>query len=269
MIRFDRIGPSVSKLARATDVPFRFGRYIERGFEIFSKAPGGMVGVAAVYVGASFVIALLNSIFPLPGLQIVLSAAIYPILSGLTIQAYYASTRGRASFERGFDFTPYFGRLMGLAFVDVAITVIVFVGVFLGGLLLGFAGDFTNVIESGTSSIGLVYGIIGILLVALLLASLVRCLFYFSTHFVMFYNMDVMESLKASYRLTVQHYWGVLGLSVLSVVIGVLGMLACYVGVLAAYPVIYAIGYAAFEYLALFDKNENESDDVIQHLLDL
>ncbi|OFM81885.1 hypothetical protein [Weeksella sp. HMSC059D05] len=74
-----------------------------------------------------------------------------------------------------------------------------------------------------------------------------------SVPFALFTNLDALQAIKASFRVTTKNFSGFIGMLFLMVLILIVGFLVCIVGLLAAYPLIYIIMYVLYKKIIGFE----------------
>ena len=236
-----------------------------RGFDLFSDAATPMLALAAIYVVACVAVSIVDSAVSIRLVEVLLNIALFPLLSGLSILAYKCMSRGYANFSDGLEVVPYYVRLLALALVDgtatIALTMLISSLLYGTDEMQGLLGGNMLSLSAG--------GRWGLLLAAFLVLVAFRSLFYFASYFVLFYNMSVTQALREGVQLTMRHFGGVLLLSAISTIFLSLGAVLFYLGLIIALPIVYAIGYAAFEDLALFKDGGDTGgvNDVLEHLL--
>ena len=269
MIRLERLVPKRDRLHRNFDQRFRTGHYISRGFQIFGKTIGPMTaGIAGIYIVGGIVLGLANLILPIPLLQQAGSLLLTPILSGLTLIAYVSAIGRHADFDTGLRFGDYFGRLIVLALIDFGIILVAtIIAVLVLALFAGGAGLTGAFDDSSMLGLGFFGAFGGVMVAIAVVIQVLRTFMFFSTHFVLFYNMPAWSAVQESFKLAKRHFGGVILLSLFSAAMFVVGVMMCYIGVILTLPIVYAVSYAAFEDLALFEETDDNPDDILEHLL--
>jgi uncharacterized membrane protein len=79
--------------------------------------------------------------------------------------------------------------------------------------------------------------------VMILLATLFTSLFHFSYPLIVEHKLSGLEACKTSARAVMANAGGMLGLVLMNLLLGIVGVLACYVGAIAVLP----ISFAAFD----------------------
>ena len=84
------------------------------------------------------------------------------------------------------------------------------------------------------------------MLLAMLIGLVIQALFLFAYPLIVDRKLSGWEAIKTSYRAATKNLGGVLGLIFLNAGLGILGVLACYVGVFFVMPVTFASYAAAY-----------------------
>lgn len=89
-------------------------------------------------------------------------------------------------------------------------------------------------------------GLILFVLFVIVISMAVQALFLFAYPLIVDRKLSGWEATKASYRAAIQNFGGILGLIFLMLGLGILGLLACYIGVFLLMPVSFATYAAAY-----------------------
>ena len=89
-------------------------------------------------------------------------------------------------------------------------------------------------------------GLVLFMLFAAIVSIIIHTLFLFSYPLVVDRRLSGMEAIKTSYRAALKNLGGILGLIMLMFLLAILGVLACYVGLLFFLPVSFAAYAAAY-----------------------
>jgi uncharacterized membrane protein len=176
---------------------------------------------------------------------LIASAAPLAILAGPMMCGIYICLLGRMHGEpasmnllfRGFN---YFGPSLVATILMVVPMLLVMLPVQIGFMIAMF-----KVMPQGPqpepTDFGLFFGLIGLLWLAIMLLSLVLgVLFFFVYPLIVDRQLSGMEAVRLSFKAAFANFGGILGLMMLSMVMSLLGMLACYVGAFLFMPVHFA-----------------------------
>lgn len=98
----------------------------------------------------------------------------------------------------------------------------------------------------------ILYGLLSNILFTILISAcflpivFVGPLFLFALPIVVFENCGVIDAFKKSWEIAKRHYWSIVGVAILGVLLSMLGLIFCIIGVLATAPFIYIVCYSAY-----------------------
>jgi hypothetical protein len=141
---------------------------------------------------------------------------------------------------KGFD---YFVPSLIATLIYSIPAIVLLVPTYIGGAVLFFLAAEAG---RGRPSAGLglfMAGYFAVVAVALVLCMLVTSLFQFSYQLIVEHKMSGLEASKLSARAAMANFGGMAGLMLLNAGLGILGVMACYVGMFLVLP----IGFAAFD----------------------
>lgn len=72
----------------------------------------------------------------------------------------------------------------------------------------------------------------------------------FNEYFAVLNNMGILESFQKSYEVGVRNYFKIFGVVIVSMIFVMLGFLACGIGLIFAFPMVYLLYYFAFRQVA-------------------
>jgi uncharacterized membrane protein len=222
--------------------PPEFNRGVVRPFDCIRQGKDLVKDQYWLFLGIVFVGILLGSAVPLYLL-------LGPMMCGIYM-CYLRRMRGESvSFDvlfKGFDyFTPSLVAALAQAIPIVIGIVIGYVGGF--AIALAGAGIANESPEAGIAVFGLFFGF---MMVVVLLASLVGLFFMFAFPLIVDRGLGGIDACKLSARAVVANLGGLFGLFVSLMLLGFLGMLACYVGVFFLMPI--SFGAIAVAYRQIF-----------------
>ncbi|HEU4507737.1 MAG TPA: hypothetical protein VFR78_05840 [Pyrinomonadaceae bacterium] len=161
---------------------------------------------------------------------------------------------------KGFDF---FGPsvVATLAYM-VPIIVVVIPGYFIFylGIILSMATQDPND-PSPVAALGIFFGFAIFIVVMMVLVMVLSIGFTFCYPLIVDRKLQGFEAVKLSFRAAMANFWRLLGLSVLTTVLQIGGVLLCYIGVILVFPINFAALAAAYEQVfGLANPNENWSN---------
>jgi hypothetical protein len=194
-----------------------------------------------LFVGMCLVGMLVGSALPLGILM-------GPMMCGLYL-SFFKKRRGEpiefGTLFKGFD---YFGQSV-LAAVLHAVPIVVIV---IAAYIILYAGFFISILAVGNDSSGI--GVIVMVLfflvfyIAIMLVIIVISLgFSFAYPLIVDRGMQGFDAVKLSFQAAMANFFPLLGMSVLAMLLGTVGILACYVGIFFVFPITYAAVAVAYE----------------------
>ena len=168
-----------------------------------------------------------------------------PMMCGLYL-AFFQRMRGQpVEFSRLFDGFEFFGQSLIAMLIHIA-PVFILMAVFAS--FIGF-GVIIGALESQNG--GLSAGIIAILLllglIFIVILLVVNLLFTFAFPLIVDRRLSGVEAVKLSVKAAQANFWALLGLVVLNGLLGLAGVLFCYVGALLVMPVTFAATACAYQ----------------------
>lgn len=256
-----------AKIDRIINEPidFKFGDYISRGFEIFQKDMGGFIGFTFVY----FLIAMVISLIPYLG-SIANSIIVGPALMAGAYLVARKLDRGERTefgdFFKGFDYT---GQLALAALVTSLIVLISLVpfGIVCwnSGIVEWYQEVLANPANPPTDLPEMPPFWSFFLVLPALFLSVAYAWSYF---FIVFYRLDFWEAMEASRRLLTKH-WLIYFLFVFVIgLIAAAGIILLCVGILATFPAMLCMTYAAFADVTKLNAEPDPGEDIEKHLVD-
>jgi len=236
---------------------FALGTYLERGLNIFGRQPGLFIAFTLVYM----VIMGFSNIIPIVG---PLAASI--LLSPCLIAGFYLVARKIDSGERNIEFGDFF---KGFDYLGKLATVAVLTSLILAASAIPLAFFGTTIAFSFSFAVS--YGDFSAFpfwIFLFLIPTIYLAISYAAApFFVVFYDMEGWEAMKASRKVISQKWFTVFGFSIVLSLIAALGFVALFVGILAAVPIIFCAEYAAFADIMKLDRLESDDDEVMRHLV--
>jgi len=184
-----------------------------------------------------------------------------PMMSGV-YYSLFQKRRGKpvefGNLFKGFD---YFGpSLIATLAHIVPIVVIVVPAYFV--FYLGFILAMIQQQQNGEPNPGLVFGFVGVVIVfwvvVVVFIIAFSLLFTFAYPLIVDRGLSGFDAVKLSFRAALANFWRLLGLSLLSGLLGLGGALLCFVGIVLVYPI--AFGAIAIAYEQVFGLGEPVSN---------
>jgi hypothetical protein len=221
------------------EIPFRRGvvepvECIKGGWELIKNQYW-------LFVGMTFIGILIGNAVP-----IVLMG---PMLCGLNL-ALFKTRRGEpiefSTLFKGFD---YFGQALIVALlhtIPIMVIVIPAYILFYVSMIVSVAAQGGN--DPSPAPLFGVMAVFGIFwLVVMIVIIVISVGFVFAYPLVVERKLKAMDAVKLSFRGALANFWRLLGMMLLTGLISVLGVLACYVGVFLVMPLVYASIAKAYE----------------------
>lgn len=99
------------------------------------------------------------------------------------------------------------------------------------------------------------------------MAFLIQAVFMFAINLIIFTGMGALEAIKSSMKLVFRNLGTTLIFALVSSLVTLLGVLACFVGVLFTLPMVYYAQYYAFADIFDLESGKNNEDSILQHLV--
>jgi uncharacterized membrane protein len=173
-----------------------------------------------------------------------------PMMCGIYF-TFFQLRRGRAiefgNLFKGFD---YFGQSLIATLIHVVPIVIIVVPAYIA-FYVGFILTMLQQQQSGEPNPGLLFGFLGVFMIFWLVV--VVAIIVVSIGFTFVYPLIVdrgysgIDAVKLSFRAAMSNFWRLLGLTLLTALLGFVGVLLCFVGILLVYPVVFAALAVAYE----------------------
>jgi uncharacterized membrane protein len=232
----------------ARDYEVNVGDCLNRSWALFQANMGVMLGATAlVYL----VVLAINVI---PYLSLILSLVLTGPLMGGLWYFYILKVRGMdATAGVAFSgFGPQFGQLALANVVTGLLSGLCLLpafGLFVGGAVLGGA------LGEGGGEGGAVLGVFAVISLLLLVVGFAGYVYLavswlFTLLLVVDKGMAFWPAMELSRRVVAKRFWGVLWLSLVAAILGFVGMLLCFVGILFFGPL--AMGMLAYQYQQMF-----------------
>jgi uncharacterized membrane protein len=194
-----------------------------------------------LFFGMTIVALIIGSAVPL-------GILLGPMMCGLFL-TYFKKRRGEpiefATLFKGFD---YFGQAVLAAILHMVPIIVIIVPAY----LFLYVGMFVTLAAQGNdgnpaATIGFLVIIALLYLVVILLIIVISIGFTFAYPLIVDRGLPGLEAVKLSFRAAFANFWRLLGLSILSALLGLCGLALCIVGVYLVVPITYAAAAVAYE----------------------
>jgi uncharacterized membrane protein len=226
-------------MSTTPEVPFRRGAVapvecLSAGWELIKDQYWLFVGMAAVGL--------------IIGQAVPLGILMGPMMCGLYL-AFFSKRRGLpiefGTLFKGFD---YFGQSV----VATLLHAVPVIAIIVPAYVIGYLGMLGSLMALGADSSGIASILLFLLLilfwiVVILLLMAIGIGFSFTYPLIVDRGMQGMDAIKLSFKGAFANFWGLLGMSILSGLLSLVGVLLCYVGVFFVLPISFAATACAYE----------------------
>ena len=197
-----------------------------------------------LFVGMCLIAILIGSVVPL-------GILLGPMMCGLYL-TFFTKRRGQTiEFELLFKGFDYFGQSL----IATLIHIVPIVAVVVPAYILFYVGLFMSVAipqeGGGGPNPALAFGFIGAFLifwfVMMVVIIVISILFTFTYPLIVDRGLSGVDAVKMSFKAAAANFWRLLGLSLLSAVLSVAGLILCYVGVFFVLPITFSAVAIAYE----------------------
>lgn len=235
-----------SKLAKAQEEKFNFdyGKYLNDAFKIFSAQWLNFCMYSLVCV---FIIML--SAITLIGPYILM----YPLLMGYLVVAEKIENNEHVEFNDFFSGMKNYGQYFIYMLITLACSLLLFIPLSIWMISIGLFNESLD--DEATAA--LILGSFYIILPFIFIGSMLIQIFLFLAPYLIHYgNMNATDAVKTSFKIAKKNI-GYLFLFILIMgLISSLGVVACYIGMLASYPIGYLMAYSFLKDFLLTDESE-------------
>ena len=224
-----------------SDIPFK--RNAVRPMECFSEGYKLIKDRYWFFVGLCFIVILVGSAVPFGILM-------GPMMCGLFMTFFMKRTGQPIEFNTLFKGFDHFGQSIIATLIHVVPVVIIIVPAY----LLFYLGFFVTMAASASGdqpNPAAMFGFLGFMVVfwlaIVVIIVVISIAFTFSYPLIVDRHLQGMDAVKLSARAAMANFWKLLGLSLLSGLLGFLGVLLCYVGVFFVFPISYSAVAVAYE----------------------
>jgi uncharacterized membrane protein len=162
---------------------------------------------------------------------------------------------------KGFD---YFGQSIVAALLHVIPIIVVVIGAYIflyvGMFAAMFAAGSAGEDAAPLAGIGFIFVFLIFYVVILLIVTLISIGFAFAYPLIVDRNLQGLDAVKLSFRAAFANFWRILGLNLLGGLLGMVGMLFCYVGFIFVLPI--TMGASAIAYEQVFGLSQERGPDL-------
>jgi hypothetical protein len=196
-----------------------------------------------LFVGMCFIGMLIGNAVPL-------GILLGPMMCGI-YYSFFQMRRGRTiefgNLFKGFD---YFGPSVIATLIHVVPIVIIVVPAYIA-FYVGFILTMFQQQQSGEPNPGLLFGFLGVFMVfwlaVIVVVIIVSIVFTFVYPLIVDRGLSGLDAVKLSFRAALANFWRLLGLFLLNFLLGLAGVILCYVGILLVFPITFAAVAVAYE----------------------
>ncbi|MFN4079304.1 MAG: hypothetical protein ACK4NS_00255 [Saprospiraceae bacterium] len=232
---------------------FRLGDYFTKGWEIFRQNAGIFIGYSLIYIGIS----LAGNIIPIIG-----GLALLVISPALSIGPYIVANR--IDRNEPYEFKTFFQGFdkLGQLFVVYLLQILMIFAAMLPGfiLLISSFGQafFDNLSLSSGSGAGLMTGVVLITIPAIYLG----ISYVLALPLVWFFDLQPWQALETSRKLVGKQWFMWLAFFIVQGLLAFAGIIALFIGLLFAIPIIICANYAAMADITRLNERTSELDDI-------
>ena len=196
-----------------------------------------------LFVGIAAVAALIGGAVPL-------GILLGPMMCGQYL-TFFKKRRGEpiefGTLFKGFDF-------FGPSLVATLLHVLPILAIVIPAYFIFYISMVVSMVAQGgngdpnpAAMLGVMGGFIIFWLVVMIVVIFISIGFTFSYPLIVDRKLQGMEAVKLSFRAAMANFWQLLGMSILSSLLSIAGVLICYVGVFLVFPIVYAAVASAYE----------------------
>jgi uncharacterized membrane protein len=196
-----------------------------------------------LFVGMCFIGMLIGNAVPL-------GILLGPMMCGI-YYSFFQMRRGRTiefgNLFKGFD---YFGPSVIATLIHVVPIVIIVVPAYIA-FYVGFILTMFQQQQNGEPNPGLLFGFLGVFMVfwlaVIVVVIIVSIVFTFVYPLIVDRGLSGVDAVKLSFRAALANFWRLLGLFLLNFLLGLAGVILCYVGIILVFPITFAAVAVAYE----------------------
>ena len=221
---------------------------------MWKEQAGLYIAFGLIIMIASAVIGIIPIIGPIIN-QIVISPL---LIAGAYIFSHKLANKERPEFNTFFSSTEYAGKIIGLYALYALVMLVLIAPLFL------FMDINMDILSGDEEAILAMFQNISPLLILFIIPfAVIAFAFAYSLHFIIFYNLSIIESIKYSAKIFFKHpimlslYFIVVGLIAMSGIIGL-----C-IAILITYSMMFPMSYIPFRHitqLAEFESDDGDND---------
>jgi uncharacterized membrane protein len=196
-----------------------------------------------LFIGMTFIAVLIGGAVPL-------GILLGPMMCGLYL-TFFKKRRGEpiefGTLFKGFDF-------FGPSLVATLLHIVPILAIVLPAYFLFYITMVVSMVAQGNSSepnpaaaFGIMGGFILFWLVVMILVIFISIGFTFSYPLIVDRKLQGLDAVKLSFRAAMANFWRLLGMSLLTSLLSMAGILLCYVGMFLVFPIAYAAIASAYE----------------------
>ena len=182
----------------------------------------------------------------------------YPLMIGYLIGAERAESGQSLELKNFFGGFKNIGNYFIYSIIVTVISLVVLSPYFIFTLMPLLFNDPNHLNEGlllGTTLFGMFYMLFAIALLFVLQA----CMFLVP-YLIHYGNMSAIDAMKTSYAIVKNNFWWFVLFAIVVSLVSSLGMVACYIGAIASYPLGYMMVYFMLKEMLLTDEGNTEID---------
>jgi len=237
---------------------FRFGEYVEAGFQIWKKNIAGFTGYAAVtliligFMGFIPIIGQLASLLLSP-----------PLLVGFYIVAHRLHRGEAAEFREFFQGFDFFGPLVLINLVWTFFSLLLLMPMIYP--LISNMGALFDPTETPVLIPEAVPNWTFLLLLPWLYLAIA---WHWASQLVVFHGLGFWDAMETSRQIIQRQWFFVFLFFIVLGILSVLGYFALLIGVFFTYPMALCMDYAAFADVTRLMEGEADESDIVEHLVE-
>ena len=238
---------------------FDFGDYLGKGFALFGKEAGNLIGFTLVFFVINIIASFLFDAIGIPFLDTAFSLTVGTAL-GVGIYTFMIARDNDygVSFNNFFDGfkQPYFGRLIVANLIQGILSTIVFVLCFIpffsnyGMELIDRISGISNTTDPDEilelARFFLTGEVLWTLIISVVLSLILTTIWIYTPLFILKRNMGFWEAMEASRKIVSKKFFAFFGLMLFLILLLTIGAFLCGLGLLVAYPVFFLTIYYSF-----------------------
>lgn len=222
---------------------FEIGQFISDGWSIFKKGFGPFLGFILVFA----FIAIIVNMIPILGMlasQLIITPA---LTAGAYLYSHSLKRNQNPEFGVFFSGFEYWAQLLVLYFIYLVLAMVFLIPFF-------FSAGFDALMNWGTPEMINDFADFNMsaflwfipMMLALLLLS-------YAIHFVVFYKLSATDAISYSIKFCAKHYIYLLLFVIITMLIGMSGVIGLGIGILLTISAVYTLSYASFSGLTRLD----------------